>query len=62
MTRYIALLVTLLVAPMSVQAWWNEDWSYRKEITLDTSATGAGLNEALSDVPVLVRLHTGNFS
>lgn len=62
MTRYFALLVTLLVAPMSVQAWWNDDWSYRKEIILDTSATGAGINEALSDVPVLVRLHTGNFS
>jgi biopolymer transport protein ExbB len=56
------LLLTLLLTPLSVQAWWNEGWEYRKELMLDTSATGANISGELQNVPVLVRLHTGNFS
>lgn len=52
-------LVTLL--PSIAQAWWNPDWTARRKITLDTSAAGANLAAAASNVPVLIRLHTGNF-
>jgi len=43
-------------------AYWDNEWSFRKKITLDTSATGVDIAASLTDLPVLVRLHTGNFS
>jgi biopolymer transport protein ExbB len=58
--RWLWLLAILL--PFKVMAWWNDDWSSRKEITVDSSVTGADLKETLTDFPVLVRLHAGNFS
>lgn len=42
-------------------AWWNDDWQYRKKISLNTTASGADIQENLMDVPLLIRLHTGNF-
>lgn len=42
-------------------AWWNDEWTERKKITIDTSATGANVTEAIGGMPVLVRLHVGNF-
>ena len=51
----------LLLTPLVASAWWNNDWTSRKAITLDAGATGADIQVPLSDVPVLVRLHTGNF-
>ena len=49
----ISLLLTLFSA--TSHAWWNEDWSARKKITL-TNKSGE-----VADAPVLIRLHTGNF-
>jgi biopolymer transport protein ExbB len=54
----VALFVLL---PSIAQAWWNPEWTARRKITLDTSAAGANLAAAASNVPVLIRLHTGNF-
>ncbi|MDP2031643.1 MAG: DUF2341 domain-containing protein [Thiobacillus sp.] len=48
-----ALLMSLFSA--TSHAWWNEDWSGRKKVTL-TNPAGE-----VSDAPVLIRLHTGNF-
>jgi biopolymer transport protein ExbB len=42
-------------------AWWNGDWSFRKEITFDLTATGADIAGSPTDVPILVRLSLGNF-
>lgn len=56
-----AILVAMLVLPGSAEAWWNEEWSLRKKITLDTSSTGSAITDAIGTVPVLVRLHVGNF-
>lgn len=42
-------------------AWWNDDWTYRKPITIDTSPKGASMTPAGGRVPLLVRLHSGNF-
>ncbi len=50
------------LAPALAQAWWQEDWSYRKQITVDTTQEGAAITERVGRVPVLIRLHTGNFS
>jgi biopolymer transport protein ExbB len=43
------------------RAWWNNDWSYRKEIDFDLTPAGADIAGPLTDVPVLVRLSLGNF-
>jgi biopolymer transport protein ExbB len=55
------LLALVFFVPAVSQAWWNNDWNYRKEITLDLSPTGANVTESISDFPVLLRLHSGNF-
>lgn len=59
MKRLIALVALLLVLPASAQAWWNEEWTVRKKITLDTQA--AGVPAEADSVPMLVRLSTGSF-
>ena len=56
----LALLTAFVWAP-SANAWWNDAWSFRKQIVLDTSDAGLPVSTALADVPVAVRLHTGNF-
>ena len=43
------------------KAWWNGDWPYRKEITVDASAAAANIAGSADDVPVLVRLSLANF-
>lgn len=55
------LALLLLCMPLASYAWWNDEWSFRKEITLDLSASGANLTGSATDVPVLIRLHLGNF-
>lgn len=59
MKRLFALFALALLLPLSAHAWWNEDWTVRKKITLDTQAVG--LNAELADLPVLVRLSTAGF-
>ena len=56
----VLLLVSVLAfMPGLSHAWWNGDWSSRKKITLNVSQ--ADIKDAVSQAPVLVRLHTGNF-
>lgn len=59
MRKLVALLLCL--APAISHAWWNDDWNFRKEITLDLSPAGANISGSPADVPVLIRLHLGNF-
>src|ERR1700760_1956506 len=56
------LLALLALAPTQALAWWQTDWSYRKQITVDTTPKGANITQAVGRMPVLIRLHTGNFS
>jgi biopolymer transport protein ExbB len=55
-------LVVPVAGAGSAAAWWDGKWKYRRKIVLDTTPQGAGIKEALMDFPVLVRLHTGNFT
>lgn len=56
-----ALLALLLATSAQAQAWWNEAWSQRTRITLNTSAAGIETREPLTQVAVPIRLHSGNF-
>ncbi len=60
--RTLGVLVTAaLLVPAAAHAWWNDEWTARKPLRLDTSAAGANVMETIGAIPVLVRLHTGNF-
>jgi biopolymer transport protein ExbB len=59
-----AMLMLVLLAvlwPAPAAAWWNDQWSLRKKITIDTGPSGAAVSDAIGTTPVLVRLHVGNF-
>ena len=53
--------VAALLAAGPAAATWNADWTKRAKIGLDTTAAGVQTNTPADNVPVLVRLHTGNF-
>ncbi|MBN3791675.1 DUF2341 domain-containing protein [Burkholderia sp. Ac-20353] len=63
MKRVLFLLMAVLlgVLPGIANAWWQNDWSYRKAITIDAGPKGANLTESAGRVPLLIRLHSGNF-
>jgi len=55
------VVASLLACPQAAHAWWNSDWGGRKPFRLDTSAAGANITDTIGTVPVLIRLHSGNF-
>jgi biopolymer transport protein ExbB len=60
---FLSLLICLgFVLPATAQAWWQDDWHYRKQIAVDTTPQGAAINQVLGRTALLVRLHTGNFT
>lgn len=59
MRKLLAVLFCCL--PMSSYAWWHDDWNFRKEITFDSTPMAADIAATPVDVPVLIRLHLGNF-
>lgn len=65
--RIVSLLVAatgfaLLPARAFADGWWQQDWSFRRQITVDTSPKGGNIAAPAGRVPVLIRLHSGNFS
>jgi biopolymer transport protein ExbB len=58
----VALLFLACLPTVSRAAWWNNDWNFRKEITFDLTPSGANVAGTPLDVPVLIRLHLGNFA
>ncbi len=60
---FLSLLICLGFAlPATAHAWWQDDWHYRKQISVDTTPQGAAINQPLGRTALLVRLHTGNFT
>ncbi|MDP9123984.1 MAG: DUF2341 domain-containing protein [Pseudomonadota bacterium] len=64
MKKLFALGLALLCFLASSSSWaaWNADWTKRVKIGLNTAADGVPLQAGADAVPVLIRLHTGNFS
>jgi biopolymer transport protein ExbB len=64
MWRVLAAALVAIVSctmPSTAHAWWNDEWNFRKELTLDLTPQGADIAGSPADVPVLVRLSLGNF-
>lgn len=61
--RYVGLpwMLALLLLPGTAHAWWNEEWSARQPVRVDAASAGAPSSETGGPVPLLVRLHSGNF-
>lgn len=57
----VGLALWCWLAAGVAQAAWNADWTQRVKLGLNTSADGLPIGAAVDTVPVLVRLHTGNF-
>lgn len=55
-------LGVLLCVSASANEWWDEAWTSRKALSVDTSITGADIKGAIKGFPLLVRLHAGNFN
>jgi biopolymer transport protein ExbB len=63
MRRILFIVLTLLstLLPGLAHAWWQAEWSYRKPVTIDGGPQAGAIGSDAGRVPVLVRLHTGNF-
>ena len=57
MLKDVLLLAACLLVPVSTHAAWSPDWSSQQKISINTQA----VEPALSEFPVVVRLHSGNF-
>lgn len=58
----LVLLGAVPAAAQESQGWWNDEWSYRKAVVVDTSPSGVNTSGAIGRTVVLVRLHNGNFT
>ena len=58
---FVLFAAVATLSPGLAQAWWNDDWQFRKELTFDLSAAGANISGTPTQVPVLVRLSLANF-
>jgi hypothetical protein len=55
-------LSALLAAALMLPAWASaDDWEFGKKLSFDTTNTGVEIDQDVSALPVLVRLHSGNF-
>jgi len=57
----IAGVLALAFLVGTANAWWNDEWTLRKKITLDTTEKGLAIADSAGTVPLLIRLHEGNF-
>lgn len=61
MKRFGFLLFLLIFLPTVASAWWNEEWGYKKKVSIDAKKLQQDGMVVPDDAFVLVRLHTGNF-
>lgn len=58
---YLLALAFAWLSVATTHARWDEKFTARKKITLDTSASGTPIAEPIGGATLLVRLHDGNF-
>lgn len=63
MRLIFAMLFLLVCLPaFAASTWWDAKWHYRAKVEVNTTATGAAVDQASGRTRVLVRLHAGNFN
>ncbi len=58
----LLLAALCLLGPGPAKAWWDQAWTFRKEITVDTAAAGSQLPDTVRRFPLLVRLDSAAFA
>lgn len=63
MKKHLLTLFGLLLGlvPLTASAWWNEAWTERRVVTLDTSPSGVEIAAPVAAPVLPLRLHSGNF-
>lgn len=61
--RFVAFLIAGIAVAFScaAEAWWDEQWTQRMRVGIDTTASGVLIKEPLKGFSLAVRLHSGNF-
>ena len=67
MVRFLLIIAALMgfAAPAHAEGesnWWDPAWTYRKPVTIDTTASGVNMSGPVGTMPVLVRLTDANYS
>lgn len=62
MKHLLLALAALVSFPAFGQPLNSGDWAHKSKIAIDTTKTGVELKEGATQVPVALRLHTGNFA
>ena len=52
------IIALLLMSPFAANAAWNAEWTAHQKVAINSQV----LTEALAQVPVAIRLHSGNFN
>ncbi len=62
--KSIGLIVIIAFAalPQIALGWWNDDWKFRKRLTVDATVVGAAVSAGLTEISLPVRLDAGNFA
>ena len=62
--RFVFAIFCLLAClpALAASTWWDAKWHYRAKIEVNTTSTGAAVDQAAGRTRVLVRLHAGNFN
>lgn len=58
----VGLVLGFALAAQGAFAWADKDWSYRKEVVIDTTPSGASVTSELRNFPVLIRLDSSSFN
>ncbi len=57
-----ATLALLAVTAHAVEAFNPGDWKHKQKTLLDTTAEGVEISQSVTQLPLALRLHTGNFA
>ena len=57
-----ALAGMLLALALAPAAHAGENWAHKKKLTIDATASGTEIKDEVAQLPLLVRLHSGNFT
>jgi biopolymer transport protein ExbB/TolQ len=59
---WVAIILALVALPQIALGWWNDDWKFRKRLTIDVTAVSAAVSAGLTEISLPVRLDAGNFA
>jgi len=59
---WLAMVLALVALPQIALGWWNDDWKFRKRLTIDVTAVSAAVSAGLTEISLPVRLDAGNFA